>query len=122
MPKPATTTAQQCEWCDEFFEHGPSDWNGRSFCSDECAREAEEETRVCAEEDRREAIMSGELIDGVGFANPGGHSALRAETPDNPRDQDCPNCGAENALTRIDRQRGYQCDRCADIAEGRIME
>ncbi len=59
------------------------------------------------------------LIDGVGFADPGGHSSLRAATKDNPRDCDCPTCGAENVLTRIDRQRGYQCDRCADKAEGR---
>lgn len=57
------------------------------------------------------------LIDGVGFADPGGRSALRAATPDNPRDQPCPTCGAENVLTRIDVQRGYQCDRCADAAE-----
>lgn len=56
-------------------------------------------------------------IDGVGFADPGGRSALRAATPANPRDQDCPTCGAEKILTRIDRQRGYQCDRCADQAE-----
>lgn len=58
-----------------------------------------------------------DLIDGVGFADPGGNSALRAATKDNPRDQPCPNCGTENVLTRIDRQRGYQCDRCADAAE-----
>jgi hypothetical protein len=57
-----------------------------------------------------------DLIDGVGFAQEG--SALRAATPDNPRDRDCPNCGAENVLTRIDEERGYQCDRCADVAEG----
>lgn len=57
------------------------------------------------------------LIDGVGFADPGGRSALRAATPDNPRDQACPNCGRRNVLTRIDRARGYQCDRCADALE-----
>lgn len=56
-----------------------------------------------------------DLIDGVGFANDG--SALRAATNDNPRDRPCPNCGDENVLTRIDEQRGYQCDRCADAAE-----
>ena len=60
-----------------------------------------------------------DLIDGVGFADPGGRSALRAATPSNPRDQPCPTCGAKNVLTRIDRQRGYQCDGCADRAEGR---
>jgi len=35
----------------------------------------------------------GHLIDGVGFADPGGGSALRAETEDNPRIYPCPNCG-----------------------------
>ena len=58
-------------------------------------------------------------IDGVGFADPGGQSALRRATPDNPRDQPCPTCGTENVLTRIDVQRGYQCDSCADRSEGR---
>lgn len=59
-------------------------------------------------------------IDGVGFADPGGNSALRAATPGNPRNLPCPTCGRENVLTPIDRQRGYQCDRCADAAEGRF--
>lgn len=58
-----------------------------------------------------------DLIDGVGFADPGGNSALRAETPDNPRIHPCPTCGAPNRLTPIDVARGYQCDRCADRAE-----
>jgi len=57
-------------------------------------------------------------IDGVGFADPGGRSALRAATRDNPRDRPCPTCGRKNVLTRIDVARGYQCDRCADAAEG----
>jgi hypothetical protein len=61
-----------------------------------------------------------DLIDGVGFADPGGRSALRAATRNNPRDQPCPTCGRKNVLTRIDRQRGYQCDSCADRAEGRM--
>lgn len=52
------------------------------------------------------------------FADPGGHSALRAASRDNPRNLPCPSCGAENALTPADRERGYQCDRCADVAEG----
>lgn len=58
-----------------------------------------------------------DLIDGVGFADPGGNSALRAATPNNPRDRPCPTCGRKNVLTRIDVQRRYQCDRCADAAE-----
>lgn len=57
------------------------------------------------------------MIDGVGFADPGGRSALRAATKNNPRNLPCPNCGRKNVLTRIDRQRGYQCDSCADQAE-----
>lgn len=56
------------------------------------------------------------LIDGVGFAQAG--SALRAATRHNPRNLPCPNCGAEDALTPADAARGYQCDRCADAAEG----
>jgi hypothetical protein len=58
-----------------------------------------------------------DLIDGVGFADPDGRSSLRAATRNNPRDRPCPSCGAEDVLTRIDEQRGYQCDRCADRAE-----
>ena len=56
-------------------------------------------------------------IDGVGFANPGSNSALRAATRSNPRNLPCPNCGTANVLTRIDRARGYQCDACADRCE-----
>jgi hypothetical protein len=51
------------------------------------------------------------------FADPGGRSALRAETEDNPRNLPCPNCGEENRLTPADRARGYQCDTCADQLE-----
>ncbi len=57
------------------------------------------------------------LIDRVGFADPGGNSALRAATPDNPRDRPCPNCKAKNVLTRIDVAHGYQCDSCSDRTE-----
>ena len=52
------------------------------------------------------------------FADPGGKSALRAATKSNPRNLPCPNCGGKNRLTRADRQRHYQCDSCADRAEG----
>lgn len=61
-----------------------------------------------------------ELIDGVGFADPGGRSALRAATPENPRNLPCPTCGQPNRLTPLDKARGYQCDQCADRAEGRF--
>ena len=58
-----------------------------------------------------------DVIDGVGFMDPGGRSALRAATPSNPRIHPCPTCEASNRLTAIDVSRGYQCDRCADRAE-----
>lgn len=52
------------------------------------------------------------------FADPGGNSALRAATRSNPRNLPCPTCGEPNRLTPADRARGYQCDACADAAEG----
>lgn len=54
----------------------------------------------------------------VHFADPGGKSALRAATPTNRRDQPCPTCKQPNRLTPADVRRGYQCDACADLAEG----
>jgi len=59
----------------------------------------------------------GSAGDGTDFADPGGNSALRAATRDNPRNLPCPNCEAPNRLTPADRARGYQCDSCADRAE-----
>lgn len=59
-----------------------------------------------------------DLIDGVGFADPGGNSALRAETKSNPRNCPCPTCERSNMLTPLDVRAGYQCDICADAAEG----
>jgi hypothetical protein len=54
----------------------------------------------------------------LAFADPGGKSALRAATSDNPRNLPCPTCGRENMLTPKDKALGYQCDICADGAEG----
>jgi hypothetical protein len=51
------------------------------------------------------------------FAHPGGNSALRAETEDNPRNLPCPTCQQPNRLTPADVALGYQCDQCADKAE-----
>lgn len=56
--------------------------------------------------------------DGPDFADPGGNSALRAATRDNPRNLPCPNCKAPNVLTPADRRAGYQCNACADSLEG----
>jgi endogenous inhibitor of DNA gyrase (YacG/DUF329 family) len=54
----------------------------------------------------------------AGFADPGGRSALRAATRSNPRNLPCPTCGRPDQLTPADKRRGYQCDHCADAAEG----
>ena len=55
----------------------------------------------------------------IAFANPG--SALRAASPSNPRNLPCPTCGQPNRLTPADKRLGYQCDECADRAEGKIQ-
>jgi hypothetical protein len=49
------------------------------------------------------------------FADPGGRSSLRAGT----RNLPCPTCRKPDRLTAKDRSHGYQCDECADRAEGR---
>jgi len=48
------------------------------------------------------------------FADPMGRSALRSGL----RCYPCPTCGTPNTLTEADVHRGYQCDSCADAAEG----
>lgn len=60
----------------------------------------------------------GDFEDRMDFAEPGGRSALRAASEDNPRDLPCPTCGEPDRLTPRDRALGYQCDSCADAAEG----
>jgi hypothetical protein len=52
------------------------------------------------------------------FADPGGRSALRAASRFNPRNLPCPTCNQPNRLTPADRAAGYQCNHCADLAEG----
>lgn len=54
----------------------------------------------------------------LNFADPRGRSALRASSPNNPRDLPCPTCGESNRLTLGDVRLGYQCDACADHDEG----
>lgn len=51
------------------------------------------------------------------FADPGGVSALRAATPNNPRIHPCPTCGAPNRLTLKDVFLHYQCNSCAERDE-----
>lgn len=56
--------------------------------------------------------------DRLQFADPYGKSALRAASPRNPRNLPCPTCGEPDRLTPADKRAGYQCDSCADRAEG----
>lgn len=60
----------------------------------------------------------GESFEREEFADPGGNSALRAASKSNPRNLPCPTCEQPNRLTPKDRALGYQCDSCADKAEG----
>lgn len=62
--------------------------------------------------------MDEDDFDCFAFANPGGNSALRAATSNNPRNLSCPTCHEPNRLTPADVALGYQCDACADAAEG----
>ena len=50
------------------------------------------------------------------FANPG--SALRTSSKRNPRNLPCPTCHQPDRLTPADVRKGYQCDDCANQAEG----
>lgn len=54
----------------------------------------------------------------IQFADPGGKSAMRAAHKANPRNLPCPTCKKPDRLTPADVRRGYQCDECADLAEG----
>lgn len=63
-------------------------------------------------------LSEDDLDNEPGFADPGGKSALRAASRHNPRNLPCPTCERPNMLTPADRGRGYQCDCCADAAEG----
>jgi hypothetical protein len=69
------------------------------------------------DDEREEPAEDWDCRERIGFADPGGNSALRAASASNPRNLPCPTCGRENMLTPADRARGYQCDRCADADE-----
>jgi len=86
--------------------------------SDECDCDDDEDQDFDFDEEDDDADDDlRNTIDGVGFADPGGRSALRAATVDNPRIFSCPTCGQPDRLTAIDVQRGYQCDECGDACE-----
>jgi hypothetical protein len=91
------------------------------FFPDDCEDSDEEpEKNILGDEEDDFDDPEEDLIDGVGFADPGGESALRAATPRNPRNRPCPTCGEPNRLTPLDVANHYICDQCADQAEGRM--
>jgi len=102
-----TTDTSICANCGYELEDGEEE-----YC-EECRFEGEQWN----DELRDDPDDPSYLIDGVGFAEPGGNSALRAATASNPRNLPCPTCGRPNMLTPIDRARGYCCNDCADAAE-----
>ena len=61
----------------------------------------------------------GRYEDRIEFESEG--SALRRSSKSNPRNLPCPTCGKPNRLTPADKALGYQCDECADRAEGTYM-
>lgn len=108
----------QCCFCgDDFTDDDDITYFKGSPCHDECYQGRMDDARVAQEEGYWDNGHDDYLIDGVGFADPGGRSALRAATESNPRNLPCPNCGEPNRLTPLDRARGYQCDACADQVE-----
>lgn len=121
---PSIEDARKCQVCDERYlqEVVRSGSLHMLVCGDnECRVEAlgilHEQACEKAEEES-DPDSPHHLIDGVGFADPGGSSALRAATSGNPRNLPCPNCGEPDRLTPADRAAGYQCNACANIAEG----
>lgn len=119
-------TKEKCEFCDEHLDDCDdittryNDAGDIIYYHDDCyleQKDMEYEASCEAREASRYSDDDDYLIDGVGFADPGGHSALRAETDDNPRNLPCPTCGSPNRLTPLDRARGYQCNSCADKEE-----
>jgi hypothetical protein len=108
--------AMKCEHCGELVDDCDTwaEYEKRKATCTECKEEFEHEARC----DEYEHPYERDDDDYSMFANPGGNSALRAETHDNPRNLPCPTCGAQDVLTPADRALGYQCDRCADRAEG----
>lgn len=93
------------------WHEDPLDYDDNPYDPEE---EAEEEDGLNYPEPRE---RDDDLIDGVGFADPGGRSSLRAATRTNPRNLPCPTCRQPNRLTPADRAAGYQCNTCADRAE-----
>ena len=101
---------QPCPACGEYDE---------CDCTDEEIAAAEATHEALAWESDWEADIHSVEARQDRFADPGGDSALWAESASNPRIYPCPTCGAENVLTRKDQLSHNQCDRCSERAEGK---
>lgn len=106
-----------------FYEREDLDWADMNDADDKLRQESDFEDEEFSNEEWDEDWEDDyedpwdEDLDEDDFADPGGNSALRAATPDNPRIFPCPNCGKPNRLTQKDVDLHYQCDECADQAE-----
>ena len=47
-----------------------------------------------------------------------GRSTMRKTIKGNSRKYPCPTCGRKNVLTPFEKDKGYQCNNCADADEG----
>ena len=104
---------------DEDFEMGNGYGESASDFRDDDYSDDEEYCPDCDSlRDEYCPHCDGDSDDFSEFADPGGNSALRAETPSNPRNLPCPTCKQPNRLTPKDKRLGYQCNACADRAEG----
>lgn len=113
----------ECSNCDA---RATETQDGKPFCED-CGIAYEKAGAYLGDEEQ-DPMVSLRLIDDdywaedrglsdLAFADPGGNSALRAESATNPRNLPCPTCGEPNRLTPADKALHYQCDSCADQAE-----
>jgi len=102
-----------CYYCGRRVEEDVLNYDNHPCC-DDCYDYESDRPAYDEDEDY--------LIDGVGFADPGGRSALRAATKNNPRCFPCPVCHAPNILTMLDVDCGYCCNRCADVTEGLLPD
>jgi hypothetical protein len=108
---------------DDDYEPDCSFDDDDSYSEDcDCGLSPDESDNVCEDceccFDHCTCNVEDEDLD-LDFQDPGGESALRRATRDNPRNLPCPNCGRPDMLTPKDVALHYVCDICADVAEGK---
>jgi hypothetical protein len=107
----AAKAGEVCDGCGDQLEEGQDAF---SFDGDNMCEGCYEDAQDCSID--FDAIGFDDGADYY-FADPGGRSALRAESESNPRNLPCGECGRENILTPLDKSHGYVCDFCADQVE-----